>query len=83
MRFHATRNGASLVIEADRGFDARQYALRALGGDEGLTFEPTGNTSRPTVELRWVSSDAGAHPNRHAEVRTRPNRGPWSSWGTL
>ena len=82
MTFQATRNGRALVIAAKCHFDARRYALRALGGDEGLSVEPS--TARPTVELRWVGSDAGARPNRHPEVRTRvTHRGVWTTWGTL
>jgi hypothetical protein len=82
MRFIASKNGKSLVIDAKCHFDARRYALRTLGGDEGLSVEPS--TDRPTVELRWVGSDAGARPNRHAEVRTRVTaRGVWTAWGTL
>ena len=46
---------APLLIEAERWFDARAYALAKIG--EGVQVRSVSTSHKPDVELRWVGSD--------------------------
>lgn len=72
------------VVDAESAFDARDFALRELGS-EGLIVHPTGEDAVASVELSWVGTDAGAHPDRHLEIRRRKvvyarEVGAWGEW---
>jgi hypothetical protein len=71
-----------LIIEAATAFDAKHYAQRELGS-EGLIVHQTGADATASVELQWVGTDAGEHPNRHLQVRCRTlltKAGVWGDW---
>lgn len=60
----------TLIIEADTAFDARAWAVRALG-TKGLHFLMIG---QPDVILRWVGDDfnkGGSPDARHLEYCER------------
>lgn len=72
------------VVAADSAFDARAFGARELGTD-GLIVHQTGEDAVESVELAWVGTDAGEHPDRHLEIRRRAvvyaeDVGAWGKW---
>ena len=64
----------AIVILADLWEDARFYAFTAFTGADAVECKPYTGEERPTVQLRWVGSDAnhgGTPQGRRREARYR------------
>jgi hypothetical protein len=62
----------TLIVAADRWVDVRDWARVKFGdGTEVIAVNrPYKPDLKPDVELVWVGSDAGAHPDKRLEVVT-------------
>lgn len=58
-----------LLIETEKWFDARAYALQKIG--EGVQVRAVKTSFKPDVELRWAGSDFNNSGDRQLWVRER------------
>jgi hypothetical protein len=71
-----------IVVLADLWEDARFYAFTAFTGADSVECKPYLGEERPTVQIRWVGSDAnhgGSPLGRRREVRRRTGD-TWTEW---
>jgi hypothetical protein len=71
-----TADTQKLFVAAERWYDAWDWARQAFHVDNP-TCLPSQQAAE--VELRFVGSDYGWHPNRHREVRRITDSG-WGDW---
>jgi hypothetical protein len=63
----------TLIVAAERWVDVRDWARVKFGDGTEVTpvNKPYHPDLKPDVELVWVGSDAGAHPDKRLEVTYR------------